>query len=250
MHKIRLMMPLVAVALLAAPIHAAAPKSTVAAAVADTSRQADNRKLDEGRHPAEVLAFAQVKPGSTVVDFMAGGGYYTEMLSRLVGPKGNVLPMNPAGFHKAEVWDAIQKSHANVTPLIAPVNSMSLAPRSVDLIFTHLVYHDLYWESEKFNFARVDVDAMVANWFRALRPGGTVVIVDHVGPGGDTRALVDKLHRIDPAKVRADMERAGFVLDGEADSLRMKDDDHSKNVFDPAIRGKTDRFMMRFRKPA
>ncbi|MBN8841813.1 MAG: class I SAM-dependent methyltransferase [Sphingomonadales bacterium] len=246
----RLMMPLVAVALLAAPIHAAVPKSTVAAAVADTSRQADNRKLDEGRHPAEVLAFAQVKPGSTVVDFMAGGGYYTEMLSRLVGPKGSVLPMNPAGFHKAEVWDAIQKSHANVTPLIAPVNNMSLAPRSVDLIFTHLVYHDLYWESEKFNFARVDVDAMVANWFRALRPGGTVVIVDHVGPGGDTRALVDKLHRIDPAKVRADMERAGFVLDGEADSLRMKDDDHSKNVFDPAIRGKTDRFMMRFRKPA
>lgn len=251
MSDYRYITPLLVAALsFAAPAHAAPVKSAVAAAVADAGRQADNRKQDEGRHPADVLAFAAVKPGSTVADLLAGGGYYSEMLADLVGPKGSVIAMNSPGFHKEEKWAALTKAHPNLLPMVRPVNSMTLAPKSVDMIFTHLVYHDLYWESEKYKFPRVDVDAMVANWFAALRPGGTVVVVDHAGPGGDTRALVDKLHRIDPAKVRADMERAGFVFDGESDALRMKDDDHSKNVFDPAIRGKTDRFMMRFRKPA
>lgn len=232
------------------PVLAAAPKNPVAAAVADSKRLADNRKQDDGRHPASVLEFAQLKPGIVVADLMAGNGYYSEILARLVGPKGSVIPMNPPGFHKAETWAALQKVHSNLMPMVRPVHTMTLAPASIDMMFTHLVYHDLYWESEKFKFPRVDVDAMVADWYRALRPGGTVIVVDHVGPGGDTRALVEKLHRIDPATVRADMERAGFVLDGTSDALHMAGDDHSKNVFDPEIRGKTDRFMMRFRKPA
>ncbi|MBA3942604.1 MAG: methyltransferase [Sphingopyxis sp.] len=251
MPAYRLITPLLAAAvLLASPAVAAAPDKAVAAAVTDKSRLADNRKLDEGRHPADVLAFAGVKRGSTVADLLAGNGYYSEMLADLVGPRGTVIPMNPPRFHKAESWATIQTAHPNVTPMVRPVNTIALAPKSVDMIFTHLVYHDLYWESEKFEFPRVDVDAMVANWYRALRPGGTVIIVDHAGPAGETRALVEKLHRIDPATVRADMERAGFVFDGDSDALRNREDDHSKNVFDPAIRGKTDRFMMRFKKPA
>lgn len=251
MHKYRLLTPLFGAAMLfALPAAAAAPDKAVAAAVADKQRLADNRKQDEGRHPADVLAFAQVKRGSTVADLLAGSGYYSEMLADLVGPKGTVIPMNSPGFHKAETWATLLKAHPNMAPMVRPVNQMTLAPKSVDMIFTHLVYHDLYWESEKFKFARVDVDAMVADWYRAVRPGGTVIVVDHVGPAGDTRAVVEKLHRIDAATVRADMERAGFVLDGESGALRVEADDHSKNVFDPAIRGKTDRFMMRFRKPA
>ncbi|MDZ3833059.1 MAG: methyltransferase domain-containing protein [Sphingopyxis sp.] len=227
-----------------------ASERSVAAAVASKARLADNRKLDEGRHPAEVLSFAAVERGSTIADLLAGNGYYSEMLADLVGPKGTVIPMNTPGFHKAESWALLQKAHPNLTPMVRAAPGMSLAPASVDMIFTHLVYHDLYWESEKYKFPRLDVDAMVANWYRALRPGGTVIVIDHAGPGGDTRALVDKLHRIDPAVVRADMERAGFVLDGESDALHVAGDDHSKNVFDPAVRGKTDRFMLRFRKPA
>lgn len=251
MHRYRLVSSLIAMALMASgPVSAAAPTGPVAAAVADSQRLADNRKQDDGRHPAAVLAFAQVKPGMTIADVMAGNGYYSEMLAKLVGAKGSVIPMNPAGFHDVKIWDALSARRSNVTPMVRPVSSMTLAPASVDMVFTHLIYHDLYWESEKFKFARLDVDAVVAGWFRALRPGGTVIVVDHVGPGGDTRALVEKLHRIDPAKVRADMERAGFVLDGSSDALHVADDDHSKNVFDPAVRGKTDRFMMRFRKPA
>jgi len=127
---------------------------------------------------------------------------------------------------------------------------MQLAPASIDSVFAHLVYHDLYWESDKYKFARVEPAAVAAAWFAALKPGGTVVIVDHAGPAGDTRALVEKLHRIDPATVKADMAAAGFELAGESAVLHRSDDDHSANVFDPKVRGKTDRFMLKFRKPA
>ena len=251
MRKYRLLTPLVGAAMLVAvPVVAAAPDKAVAAAVADKSRLAENRKLDDGRHPADVLAFAQVKRGSTVADLLAGNGYYSEMLADLVGPKGTVIPMNPSGFHEPETWATITKAYPNIAPMVRPVNTIVLAPKSVDMIFTHLAYHDLYWQSEKFKFPRVEVDAMLVNWFSAVRPGGSIIVVDHVGPAGDTRELVEKLHRIDPAKVRADMERAGFVFDGDSGALRVTADDHSKNVFDPAIRGKTDRFMMRFKKPA
>lgn len=236
MRNYRLLTPLVGAAMLVAvPVVAAAPDKAVAAAVADKSRLAENRKLDDGRHPADLLA---------------GNGYYSEMLADLVGPKGTVIPMNPSGFHEPETWATITKAYPNIAPMVRPVNTIVLAPKSVDMIFTHLAYHDLYWQSEKFKFPRVEVDAMLVNWFSAVRPGGSIIVVDHVGPAGDTRELVEKLHRIDPAKVRADMERAGFVFDGDSGALRITADDHSKNVFDPAIRGKTDRFMMRFKKPA
>ncbi len=251
MRAYRLSTPLLAAALLlAVPATAATSDRAVAAAIADAQRLPDNRKQDAGRDPADVLAFAQVERGSTVVDLLAGNGYYSELLADLVGPKGSVMPMNPPGFHEAAIWTKLIKAHPNITPMVRPVTQMALAPKSVDMIFAHLVYHDLYWESEEYNFPRRDVDEVVSDWYRAVRPGGTVIVVDHVGPAGDTRALVEKLHRIDPAKVRADLERAGFVFDGESDALHMTGDDHSKIVFDPEVRGKTDRFMMRFKKPS
>jgi predicted methyltransferase len=234
---------------LAAAVPAGAKPADFSAIVADPARAADNRKQDDGRQPAAMLDFAQVKRGQVVADFMAGGGYYTEMLARAVGPKGMVLPMNPPGFHDAKKWDPLLKARANVAPLIRPVHEMRLAPRSVDMIFTHLVFHDLWWESERFKFTRVDTDAMLANWFAAVRPGGSVIIIDHVGPAGDIRATVDKLHRMNPADARAAMEQAGFVLDAESDALRMPDDDLSIDVFNEKVRGKTNRFVMRFKKP-
>jgi predicted methyltransferase len=234
---------------LAATAPATAKPADFAAIVADPARSADNRKQDEGRKPAAMLDFAQVKRGQMVADFMAGGGYYTEMLARAVGPKGSVLPMNPPGFHDAKKWDPLLKAWPNVAALVRPVHEMRLAPRSVDLIFTHLVFHDLWWESARFKFARVDTDAMLANWFAAVRPGGSVIIIDHVGPAGDIRTTVDKLHRMNPDDARAAMEKAGFVLDGTSEALRMPSDDLSVDVFNEKVRGKTDRFVMRFRKP-
>ena len=226
-----------------------APTADYTAAVAATDRTEANRKLDEGRMPVAVLAFAGIKAGQTVADYQAGGGYYTELLSRAVGPKGRVYALTQPNFYEKHDWDRLVAAHPNVVPLVTPATGMSFAPNSIDTLFLHLVYHDLYWVSDKYQHPPMDVPATLKSWFAAVRPGGHVVIVDHAGPAGDPRAVVDKFHRIDPAQVTADMTAAGFVPDGSSDVLRRSDDDHSKNVFDPAIRGKTDRFMLKFRRP-
>jgi predicted methyltransferase len=134
--------------------------------------------------------------------------------------------------------------------LVSPADAISLPAGSFDFVLMHMIYHDLYWQSEKYKFPRLDPDAVLAEVFAATKPGGIVGVVDHVAAaGGDTRAVVDQLHRIDPAVIRADFERAGFVLDGESDLLRNPEDDLAKMVFDPAVRGKTDRVVYRFKKP-
>ena len=123
------------------------------------------------------------------------------------------------------------------------------AADSIDFAMLHLIYHDFYWESEQFKMERMDPAAILANLYAGMKPGGVVAVIDHVGSAGDTRAVVEKTHRIDPATARSDFLKAGFVLDGENEMFANPDDDLEKNVFDPAVRGKTDRFVMRFRKP-
>nr|WP_298899363.1 methyltransferase domain-containing protein [uncultured Altererythrobacter sp.] len=218
-------------------------------AVAAETRTDEDRALDEGRQPAGVLRFAAPAEGDIVADFMSGGGYYAAMLADMVGPKGAIYAVNPAGFHNAEAWEARAAAHRNIRTMPVNPRQMMLAPRSVDMIFTHLVFHDLYWESERFQFPRLDEKAVLANWFAALEPGGHVIVVDHVGPAGDTRQVTADLHRIDPATVVSAMQAAGFVLVDQSDMLRRSDDDMTKNVFDESARGKTDRFMMKFQKP-
>lgn len=239
---------LLGTALVAAPL-LAKPQPPIAAAIAGKARSDANRALDEGRKPAEVLAFAGIKPGDVVADYQAGGGYYTELIADLVGPKGRVYAMTQPNFYEKKDWDPLQAAHPNVAMMVAPGQSLVLAPRSVDVIFAHMTWHDLYWTNEKYQHPRIEVPQYMANWFAAVKPGGHVVIIDHVGPPGDPREVVDKLHRIDPAQVKADMAAAGFVLEGESDVLRRSEDDHSKLVFDPSVRGKTDRFVLKFRRP-
>jgi predicted methyltransferase len=235
-------------AMLLAPQLAAKP-ADYAAALADTARVDKNRALDDGRHPAEMLDFAGIKRGQTVADYQAGGGYYTELLSRVVGPKGRVYALTQPNFYEKDYWDKLVASHPNVMPLVAPGQALTLAPGSVDVLFTHLVYHDLYWISDKYQHPRMDVPQVLRGWFAAVKPGGHVIVIDHAGDPGDARATVDKFHRIDPAQVKADMAAAGFVLEGESSVLHRSDDLHDKNVFDPAVRGKTDRFALKFRRP-
>ena len=236
--------------LLAKPaMHAAKPAPT-ASWLADPLRSEDMRKLDEGRKPADVLAFAGVKPGQTVLDFFAGSGYYSILLARAVGPKGMVFAANPPGENDPKAWEPLAGKVPQLHVMVAEVAQMQFAPRSLDLIFTNLNYHDLYWESEKYHFPRVDVPKVLAAWFTQVKPGGHVVIIDHAAnPGGDPREVADKLHRIDAERVKADMAAAGFVLEGESAVLRRSEDDRTKLVFDPAVRGKTDRFMLKFRRP-
>ena len=221
-----------------------------AAAVAAPGRPAAATALDASRKPAEVLAFMQLKPGMKALDFLTGSGYYAEIIGNVVGPKGSVTAYAPATL-RGEQTQAAFADLTKRTPNVTLTNAVAtaFAPNSYDFAIIHLDYHDLYWESAQYGIPRTDPNMVLAALFKAMKKGGTVAIIDHVGPAGDTRAIVDKLHRIDPETVKADFVRAGFVLDGSSDVLHMADDDHSKNVFDPSIRGKTDRFVFRFKKP-
>lgn len=232
----------------------AAKSGDIAAAVSAPGRAESAVKLDESRKPAEVLAFEGLKPGMKAADVMAGAGYYTEIMARVVGPTGHVTAFEPTQFMPTEekdkaAWAALLARNANVTQTPYPFEAFTAAPASIDFTMLHLSYHDLYWQSEKYKVPRTDPDAFLATLYRATKPGGIVAVIDHVAAPGDTRAVVDKLHRIDPAVVKADFKKAGFVLEAESDMLKVAGDDHTKLVFDPTVRGKTDRFVFRFRKP-
>ncbi|MDB5697585.1 MAG: methyltransferase protein [Alphaproteobacteria bacterium] len=239
---------------LALPVVAHAAPANVAAAVAAKGRPADAVKKDAGRKPAEVLRFLGLEKGDRALDLFTGTGYYAEIMARAVGPQGSVLAWQPSNFYDEKSkagLAALQARAPNARLLASTAAALALAPDSFDFAIINDNYHDTYWQSDKYGFPRMDPAAFLAKIYAATKPGGIVGVVDHVAaPGGDTRDVVEKLHRIDPAVIRADFERAGFVLDGESNLLRNPADDHSKLVFDPAIAGKTDRVVYRFRKPA
>lgn len=225
----------------------------VAASVAAPGRPKAATDLDEVRKPVEVLRFLGLKKGDRALDYFTGTGYYADIMAKAVGPKGHVVGWNSASFARREpvvkALADIRSRNSNTAFYSSPSTAIAFAPNSFDFALLHLVYHDAYWESAQFGLPRIDPNTVVKAIWDAVKPGGTVAVIDHVAvPGGDTREVVEKLHRIDPAVVRADFERAGFVLEAQSDILRVAED-HSKNVFDPSIRGKTDRFVYRFRKP-
>ncbi|HEU0097514.1 MAG TPA: methyltransferase [Allosphingosinicella sp.] len=241
----------------AVPAPAAAPKAPpadIAASVAASDRPEDARKLDESRRPAEILAFMGLRRGDIALDLFTGTGYWAEIMARAVGPRGGVLAWEPANFYDAKTkqgWAELKARAPNAGLMVSPADSFSLPRSAFDFVMLNLNYHDTYWQSAKFNFPRVDPAAFLATLHASVKPGGIVAVIDHVAdPGGDTREVVEKLHRIDPAVAKADFERAGFVLEAESNLLRNRADDHKKLVFDPAVRGKTDRIAYRFRKPA
>lgn len=245
-----------AVAALVFPVGASAhpAASPLTAAVTGPGRPADQIKLDASRKPAEILAFAGLKRGMKVADVMAGAGYYTEIMARVVGPKGRVTAFEPVQFMPTDdkdkaVWSSLIARNPNVSQTAYPFDAFAAPANSFDFTMLHLSYHDLYWESAQYKIPRTDPAAFVTALFKATKPGGIVAVIDHIGASGDARAVVDKLHRIDPAVVKADFLKAGFVLDGESDLLKVAGDDHTKLVFDPAVRGNTDRFVVRFKKP-
>jgi len=241
-------------ALTMAVLPAAAAPAWLDKAVAAPGRPADARALDAGRKPAEVLAFLGLKPGMAAADIMTGSGYWAELLVNAVGPKGKVTAFEPAQFYndpeEQKVWKALVDRQKAIDFVRYPFENFSAGGRRFDFVIINLNYHDLYWESAKYGIPRTDPDAFLKSLFAAVKPGGVVGIIDHVaGPGGDTRAMVDKLHRIDPAVVQADFARAGFRLEATSPLLANPADDHSQLVFKPEIRGKTDRILYRFRKP-
>ena len=204
---------------------------------------------DPAMKRAEVIAFIGVKPGDRVADIVAGR--FVRALSQAVGPNGKVYAFEPAEVVKAhpQVMTMLSglkadPAYANVEVSSAAINTPAL-PSGLDAVFIRQNYHDLY---DKF-MGPADVAAFNRNVYAALKPGGVFVVLDHAAAAGSGLSATDTIHRIDPAAVKAEVTAAGFVLDGESTVLANPADDHTKMVFDPAIRGKTDQFLYRFKKP-
>ncbi|HEY6049387.1 MAG TPA: methyltransferase [Sphingomicrobium sp.] len=246
-----------ALTLTAAPLalHAASPARpvTLAAAVASPDRSADNVKLDEGRKPAQVLQFLGLKPGMHVLDLFGGNAYWAEIMAPVVGPKGHDTVWTPTQFYSDKVkqsFGAFAAKHPNVSSVVSPFEAPELPKNYADFVILNDNYHDTYWQSEKYKIPRMDPDAFLKAVYAAMKPGAVIGVIDHIAnPNSDARATVEKFHRIDPNVVKADFKRAGFVFVKSSNLLRNPADDHSLLVFDPKVRGKTDRFIFEFKKP-
>ncbi|MHC1479991.1 class I SAM-dependent methyltransferase [Frateuria aurantia] len=242
-------MPLLMVAQAAASTSVASTRA-LDQALADPARQAD-RANDQRRQIAEIMRFTRVGPGQKVLELIPGSGYFTRVFSRLVGPRGHVYAVWPQEYLKEDTGGlagsqalAAQVPDANITALAQPAAALTV-PVPVDLVFTSQNYHDY---PDAF-MGKVDPAVLNRAVFAALKPGGLYVIVDHVAAAGSGLRDTDTLHRIDPAAVKAEVEAAGFVFDGASRVLRNPQDTHTLKVFDKAIRGHTDQFIYRFRKP-
>ena len=244
----RLLLAAAAALVLSTGIAEARPSPAIVAAVADKGRPEADSKRDADRKPAEMLEFAGVKPGSKVADFIPGGGYFTRIFAKAVGPKGKVYavtsPPPPSATTPPAIFGiAADPQYGNITVVSTGIGAFAL-PEQVDVFWTAQNYHDLFARARNIDISKVD--RMI---FDSIKPGGVFIVLDHATAPGTPLDPDDKLHRIDPAHVRAQLESSGFKFVGESKVLRNPNDDHSKSVFDPTIRGHTDQFILKFRKP-
>ena len=227
---------------------AAAPSPAIKAALADPARPAADRARDAARHPGELLTFAGIRPGMKVADFIMGGGYWTRLLAKTVGPNGKVYAYQPKQFIEfkadyATQQDAAVKGYANVVPSRESLGEVKF-PEPLDAIVTVQNWHDLHLKMSPPAFGGM----MAKTLHAALKPGGVLLIVDHASAAGAPFAAADTLHRGDRAATIKEVTAAGFTLAGESRLLADPTDTHAKSVFDPAIRGKTDQFALLFRR--
>ena len=236
-----------AIAALSVPaaVMAAAVSPAITKALADPAR-ADQAGDDARRQAAAILAFSGVKPGWRVVDFFPGSGYWTRIFTGIVGPAGHVDAIFPAAGAKyaTKALPALQaRGLANVTAAVDP--AILTVAQPVDLVWTVENYHDIPNDGG----GEAALTAFNAAAFKALKPGGIYIVVDHAAPAGSGLSDTGTLHRVDPAIVKKQVLAAGFTWVGESSALRNPKDDHTLKVFDPAIRGHTDQFVYKFRKP-
>lgn len=221
-------------------------------AVAHPGRIADDTKRDPTDHPAQLLRFAGIKPGMQVLDFFAADGYYSELLSYIVGDKGHVLLLNNAPYDKFanNAWkERIEKHHlANVEHVTVDPAHMGLKDNSFDAILMVKVYHDMYWVDPKNGWPQIDVGPVLDQLARALKPGGKLLVVDHSAKPGSGSSAAGPLHRIDEAYMRKDFESHGFTFVAKDDILRRPDDKLDQISYKEPMIGKTDRFVYLFQK--
>jgi predicted methyltransferase len=231
---------------------AASIPDNIAAAVADSNRPDADKTRDANRKPAETLAFTGVKSGAQIAELLPGGGYFTRLFSKAAGSSGHVYAVVPAPLPDApaDVPDfaapvkaiAADPNYANVSVVVEPFSKLRM-PAPVDLVWTSQNYHDLH------NFPGLDLAVFNKMVFDDLKPGGIYLVLDHRAEAGSGGRDTKTLHRIDPETVKKEVLAAGFVFVGSSDLLRQPSDNHSLKIFDPAVRGKTDQFILKFRKP-
>jgi predicted methyltransferase len=224
----------------------------LAAAIANPSRPAEDVARDADRKPAETLVFAGIAPGQQIAELLPGGGYFTRIMSKAVGANGHVYalvpaprpdaPANAPDFAARVKAIAADPAYSNVSVIVEPFGELK-TPVPVDLVWTSQNYHDLH------NLPGLDLAVFNQMVFDALKPGGTYLILDHATVPGAGASQTSTLHRIDSQTVKAEVLAAGFVYDGQSDLLRNPQDPRTAKVFDPAIRGKTDQFILKFKKP-
>lgn len=225
----------------------------IMAAVKNVDRPADDRALDAVRKPADVLMFAGIAPGMKVLDINSAGGYYSELLSRIVGAEGTVYAHNGVVY-----WDFMKQTMpnrfannrlANVAHMNGTSETVDLPAGSLDAAIAVLAYHDYFMtHGAREGGGREEVMPVLKSIYAALKPGGSFTIVDHIAEAGTGPDDFDKLHRIDPAFVQKQMEEAGFTLAGSSNALITDTDDATRSPFDPDLRRKTSRFVLKFVK--
>lgn len=221
----------------------------ITAALADPARPQAQRDRDAARKPAELLVLAEVKPGDKVGDFIIGGGYFTRIFAGAVGPNGKVFAYQPKEFIDFNAQygtdlDTVAGAYPNVVPLRNSLGAVSF-PEPLDVLFTAQNYHD-------FHLGFMPAPAIAAAnkaMFDSLKPGGVLIVIDHYAADGSGTRDSNSLHRIDIEVVKKEITAAGFVLEGQSDILRNPADDRTVNVFREPVRGKTDQFVLKFRKP-
>lgn len=225
----------------------------IAAALANPARPAGDRARDRNRQSAAVLDFFHITPGMTVLDLWSGGGYYTELLAYVVGPNGRVVAHNNSPYLEFAKDDLavrfVPGRLPNVERLLAENNQLQLPAERFDAVLMTNVYHDIYFVDEKAGWARIDGPKLLAEVYRSLKPGGVLGVTDHAALPGAPPETGGTLHRIDPARLKAEIGAAGFVLEAESDVLVNPADDRTKSAFDPSIQGRTNQAVLRFRKP-
>ena len=226
--------------------------AALAAAVADASRPGDDTARDAQRRPEQTLAFSGVKPGDRVADYAADSGYFTRLFSSVVGAKGRVYAVEPTEFFRYKVFPAdvaalegYAVAHPNVMVTTAAALEGLSFPEKLDLFWISQIYHDLH---DKF-MGPVDTAAFNKAVYKALKPGGVYVVLDHSAAPGAPDDVTETLHRIKASTVRREVEAAGFKFVSESSILANPADPRTAKVFDPAIRGHTDQFILKFRKP-
>lgn len=251
MKRHLLALALIALAAAASSVVAQTPADPITVALGAHERPASDRAQDAERNPGEALHFADIHPGDVVVDLMPGAGYYTRLFSRLVGPTGKVYALEPAEMAKAapKPLEAVQAfagkgEYANVVVLVQPLDALTL-PQPADIVWTSQNYHDLH---DPF-MGSPDVGRVDKRLLAMLKAGGTFVVLDHAAAPGSGFARTDDLHRIDPAAVKKEVTGAGFQFVAASNALRNVADDHSAAAFDSKIKGHTDKFLLKFRKP-